>query len=222
VKTFRQYIFEKYTFGGTAFGLASVDSDTVKDQERADAGMKGYEGFNQRVGSSGRAYIPAFSVASSSDLLPAGTYIKVTDKRTGEPYGKQFGNDQGIYRVDGTGGPQTENNIDFFSGDNKAMYDYYAGQGPDKANLQVDIINMTPNSTEEQQIIAKVQKGQSGLPSDKEDVGGQALASLQQNAMNVIGGSFNAASARDALKSVLAGAKGAIGSALPAGTRLPF
>lgn len=222
MKTFKQYILEKYTFGSTAFGLASIDQTTAQDQIEADKGNPDYRGFNQRVGSSGREYIPAFSVATRNDLLPAGTYIKVTDKRTGEPVGKQFGNDQGIYRVDGTGGPQTENNIDFFSGDNKAMYDYYAGQGPNRDNLQVEIINMTPNSPEEQQIIAKVQKGQSGLPAEQEDIGGQAVASLQKNAMDMLKGSFSAASAKDALKSVLAGARNAIGSALPAGTRIPF
>lgn len=222
MKTFKQYILEAYTFGSTAFGLASIDPDTAAEQIKADQGDPNYRGFNQRVGSSGRAYIPAFSVASSNSLLPAGTYIKVTDKRTGEPYGKQFGNDQGIYRVDGTGGSQTKNNIDFFSGENKAMYDYYAGQGPNKDNLQVEIINMAPNSPEEQEIIAKVQKGQSGLPSDQEDIGGQAFASLKQNAMDMLKGGFSAASARDALKSVISGARGALQSALPAGTRLPF
>lgn len=220
MKTFKQYIIEKYTFGGTAFGLASIDQTTAQDQIEADKGTAGYEGFNQRVGSSGRQYIPAFSVASRT--LAAGTYIKVIDKRTGEPVGRQFGNDEGIYRVDGTGGPQTARNIDFFSGDNKQMFDYFASLGVNSDNLQVEVVNITPNSTEEQQIIAKVQKGQSGLPSDAEDIGGQALANIQKSALDMIKGGFSAASARDALKSVIAGAKGAIGSALPAGTRLPF
>lgn len=58
--------------------------------------------------------------------------------------------------------------------------------------------------------------------TDTEDVGGQALANLQKNALDVIKGGFSAASARDALKNVLAGARGAIQSALPAGTKLPF
>jgi hypothetical protein len=216
VKTFKQYILERYTFGGTAFGLASIDKTTALDQKKADAGTSGYEGFNQRVGSSGRQYIPAFSVASRT--LPAGTYIKVIDKRTGEPVGRQFGNDEGIYRVDGTGGPQTARNIDFFSGDNKQMFDYFASLGVNSDNLQVEVVNMTPNSPEEQQIIAKVQRGQSGLPPESQDIGGQAIANLQKNAMDMLKSGFSADQARDALKSVLAGALGA----LPAGTRIPF
>lgn len=216
MKTFKQYILERYTFGGTAFGLASIDKTTALDQKKADAGTTGYEGFNQRVGSSGRQYIPAFSVASRT--LPAGTYIKVIDKRTGEPVGRQFGNDEGIYRVDGTGGPQTARNVDFFSGDNKQMFDYFASLGVNSDNLQVEVINIAPNSPEEQQIIAKVQRGQSALPPESQDIGGQAIANLQKNAMDMLKSGFSADQARDALKSVLAGALGA----LPAGTRLPF
>jgi hypothetical protein len=222
VKTFRQYIFEKYTFGGTAFGLASIDQTTAQDQIKADKGTAGYEGFNQRVGSSGRAYIPAYSVASRS--IPAGSIIKITDERTGEPVGKKFGNVDGIFRVDGTGGPQTEKNIDFFSGDNRAMYDYFASYGTDTNNLQIEILdNITPNSPEEQKILANLEKYKNGQQlSDAADIGGQALANIQKSALDMIKGGFSAGSARDALKSVLDGAKGAIGSALPAGTRLPF
>ena len=222
MKTFKQYIVEKYTFGGTAFGLASIDQTTAQDQIEADKGTAGYEGFNQRVGSSGRAYIPAYSVASRS--IPAGSIIKITDKRTGEPVGKKFGNVDGIFRVDGTGGPQTEKNIDFFSGDDREMYDYFASYGTDSNNLQIEILNnITPNSPEEQKILANLEKYKNGQqPSDAEDIGGQALANIQKSALDMIKAGFSAGSARDALKSVLDGAKGAIGSALPAGTRLPF
>lgn len=221
MRTFKQYIFEKYTFGGTAFGLASIDKTTAQDQKKADAGLSPYRGFNQNVGSSGRRYIPAFSVASRT--LPAGTYIKVVDKRTGEPVGKQFGNDEGIYRVDGTGGPQTEKNIDFFSGDNKQMFNYFASLGVNTDNLQVEVINMVPNSPEEQQLLTKLQSSPSGSSSESgNDVGAMAVANLQKNVVDIMKGGMGQEQARAALNTVLNTAKGAIQGALPAGTRLPF
>lgn len=169
MKTFKQFIIEKYTFGGTAFGLASIDKVTAQDQRKADAGTPGYKGFNQRVGSSGRAYIPAYSVASRT--IPAGTIVKITDKRTGEPVGKKFGNIEGIYRVDGTGGPQTARNIDFFSGDNKEMMNYYASYGTNSNNLVVEPLNITPGSAEEQKLIAKLQQsGISGTPEQTDQI----------------------------------------------------
>lgn len=218
MKTFKQYILEKYTFGGTAFGLASIDKVTAEDQRKANRGVSGYEGFNQRVGSSGREYIPAYSVASRT--LPAGTIVKITDRRTGEPVGKQFGNDQGIYRVDGTGGPQTANNIDFFSGDNKEMFDYYASLGVNSDNLQVEVINMRPNSPEEQQLISKLSKDKSTLPPEPEDkdIANMAIANLNKNVTDIFKSGMGKQQAQSALDNVLKAAWGA----LPAGVRLPF
>ena len=219
MRTFKQYLLEKYTFGGTAFGLASIDPDTVNDQKLADAGTKNYEGFNQRVGSSGRAYIPAYSVASNT--LPAGTIVKIIDKRTGEPVGKKFGNVDGIFRVDGTGGPQTKNNIDFFSGDNKEMYDYFASYGTNSNNLEVEVLNMSLNSAEEQNVLANLEKYKNGSSSESiaaDDIGGAALANLQQNVMGIMKGGMGKEDAKAALDTVLNTVRGA----MPAGVRLPF
>ena len=221
MKTFRQYILEKYTFGGTAFGLASIDKTTALDQKKADAGTQGYEGFNQRVGSSGRAYVPAYSVASRT--LPAGTIVKITDRRTGQPVGKEFGNVDGIFRVDGTGGPQTRNNIDFFSGDDKKMFDYFANYGTNSNNLEVEVLNMVPNSAEEQKVLANLERYKSGLPPESivqkaDDIGGAALANLQQNVMNIMKGGMGKEQAKASLDSVLNAVKGS----MPAGVRLPF
>jgi hypothetical protein len=218
VRSFKQYILEKYTFGGTAFGLANIDRTTALDQKKADAGLRAYQGFNQRVGSSGRAYIPAYSIASRT--LPAGTIVKIIDKRTGEPVGKKFGNDEGIYRVDGTGGPQTRDNVDFFSGDNKEMFDYYASLGVNSNNLEVEVLNMVPNSAEEQNLIAKLERRQNGLSSEKEeeDMGGMALSNLQKSVTDIMKTGMGKEQAKSALDTVLKTAWGA----LPAGTRLPF
>lgn len=222
MKSFRQYIFEKYNFGATAFGLATIDKVTAKDQEKADRGVRGYEGFNQRVGSSGREYIPAYSVASRT--LPAGTMIKVTDRRTGEPVGKKFGNVDGIYRVDGTGGPQTKNNIDFFSGENKEMMNYYASYGVNSNNLDVEVLNMAPNSPQEKEVLSKLEKYKSGMPPESEpaDPASSAFANLQQNVQNIFKTGMGREQAKTALDTVLNTAKGAIKGALPAGVRLPF
>jgi hypothetical protein len=219
VRTFKQYLLEKYTFGGTAFGLASIDQTTVQDQQKADAGKQGYEGFNQRVGSSGRAYIPAYSVASRT--LPAGTIVKIIDKRTGEPVGKKFGNVDGIFRVDGTGGPQTKSNIDFFSGENKEMLDYFASYGTNSNNLEVEVLNMIPNSAEEQKVLANLEKYKNGSSPESiasDDIGGAALANLQQNVMGIMKGGMGKEDAKAALDTVLNTVRGA----MPAGVRLPF
>lgn len=219
MRTFKQYLLEKYTFGGTAFGLASIDQTTVQDQQKADAGKQGYEGFNQRVGSSGRAYIPAYSVASRT--LPAGTIVKIIDKRTGEPVGKKFGNVDGIFRVDGTGGPQTKSNIDFFSGDNKEMLDYFASYGTNSNNLEVEVLNMIPNSAEEQKVLANLEKYKNGSSPESiaaDDIGGAALANLQQNVMGIMKGGMGKEDAKAALDTVLNTVRGA----MPAGVRLPF
>jgi hypothetical protein len=222
VKKFKHYILEKYTFGGTAFGLASIDKTTAQDQRKANAGVSGYEGFNQRVGSSGRAYIPAYSVASRT--LPAGTIVKITDRRTGEPVGKEFGNVDGIFRVDGTGGPQTRDNIDFFSGDNREMFDYFASYGTNSNNLEVEVLNMVPNSAEEQKVLANLERHERGLPPESvvqkkpDDIGGAALANLNQQVMNIMKGGMGKEQAQTALSSVLNAVKGA----MPAGVRLPF
>ena len=92
----------------TAYGLASIDPTTAEDQRKADTGTPGYEGFSQTVGASGRKLIPGYSVASN--YYPQGTILDIDGKE---------------YRVDDTGG-MSLNVIDFYAGDDKAMYDSFA------------------------------------------------------------------------------------------------
>lgn len=221
--TFKQYVLERYNFGGTAFGLASIDSTTAQDQKKANAGVSGYQGFNQRVGSSGRQYVPAYSVASRT--LPAGTIVKIVDKRTGEPVGKQFGNTEGIYRVDGTGGPQTKNNIDFFAGDNKEMYNYYANLGTNSNNLTVTPLNIQMNSEEERNLMSKLQQYQTDpnqvASNDAENATGEKqyenpiIAGLRQQMSQIFSKGFDKETAKRALDTALGTAWGAIKQASP-------
>tara|TARA_R100001443_G_scaffold30657_3_gene44446 strand:- start:765 stop:3482 length:2718 start_codon:yes stop_codon:yes gene_type:complete len=92
----------------TAYGGASIDPTTAEDQEKADRGVPGYEGFSQTVGASGRKLIPGYSVASN--YYPQGTILDIDGKE---------------YRVDDTGG-MALNVVDFYAGDDKEMYDSFA------------------------------------------------------------------------------------------------
>ena len=58
--------------------------------------------------------------------------------------------------------------------------------------------------------------------SNENDVGAMAVANLQKNVVDIMKGGMGQEQARAALNTVLNTAKGAIQSALPAGTRLPF
>ncbi|OUU73505.1 MAG: hypothetical protein CBC27_00790 [Opitutia bacterium TMED67] len=94
----------------TAYGLASIDPTTAEDQEKADAGVSGYEGFSQTVGASGRKLIPGYSVASN--YYPQGTILDIDGRE---------------YRVDDTGG-MSLNVIDFYAGDDQKMYKAFANK----------------------------------------------------------------------------------------------
>ena len=98
-------------FRATAYGLASIDPTTAEDQRKADAGVKGYEGFSQTVGASGRRLRENYSVASN--YFPLGAILNIN--------GQEF-------RVDDRGG-MTNNIIDFFAGENKELYNNFAGMG---------------------------------------------------------------------------------------------
>ena len=137
-------------FGATAFGLPEIDKVTASDLREAQSGNPAYRGFDPTRGSSGREYVPAYSVASRT--LPAGTIIKVTDKVTNQIVGGPY-NPSGIYRVDGTGGPQTAANLDFFSGNNREMFNYYAGFGTNSNRLQIEIVSGNVNSFEEGEVL---------------------------------------------------------------------
>jgi len=99
----------------TVYGLASIDPDTAVDQEKADRGVPGYEGFSQTVGSSRRNLIPDLSVASN--YYPQGTLLNVTFEGEDKPR---------LFRVDDIGGMDTDKKIDFFAGGKKDMYKKFA------------------------------------------------------------------------------------------------
>jgi hypothetical protein len=81
------------------------------DQEKANRGIKGYEGFNQTVGASGRKLQAGYSVASN--YFPLGTMLEINGAK---------------YRVDDRGG-MGKNVVDFFAGDDKKAYDRFANMG---------------------------------------------------------------------------------------------
>lgn len=99
----------------TAYGFASIDPETGVDQERADRGVPGYEGFSQEQGSSLRTLIPDLSVASN--YYPQGTLLNITFEGEDKPR---------LFRVDDTGGMDTDKKIDFFAAGNKEMYKKFA------------------------------------------------------------------------------------------------
>lgn len=166
MKTFKEYflievatIGNKFTFGATAYGNADIDMTTKSEIER---GILKPEW--QFLGNKNNRLTPGYSVANNR--LPHGTIIKITDRRTGQPVGAEVGNVNGVYKVEDTGGKNVSNNIDFYSGSNKQMFDYYASIGKNSNNLEVEILNIKPGSEEERQIIANLNNPQ---PSKLED-----------------------------------------------------
>jgi len=149
MKTFKQYILEKYNFGATAYGHANIDKTTAQDIAKGDIKSEW-----QYLGTRNNKLIPGYSVANN--VLPFGTIIRITDKRTGKPVGPPVGNLEGIYRVDDKGGPQVARNIDFFSGGNKNMFNYFKSYGTNSNVLNVEPLNIKPGSPEEQAIMAKL------------------------------------------------------------------
>ena len=149
MKTFKQYIVERYTFGATAYGNADIDTTTAQEIQK---GVLKPE--YQYLGNKNNKLTPGYSVASN--VLPHGTIVKITDTRTGQPVGAKFGNVQGLFKVEDTGGANVKQNIDFYSGSNKQMLDYFAAYGKDTNNLSVETTNIKPGSAEEQQLLANL------------------------------------------------------------------
>lgn len=154
MKTFKQFLIEKYVFGATAYGNADIDKTTALDIKQGKIKPEW-----QYLGNRNNKLIPGYSVANNA--LPHGTIVKITDRRTGQPIGAAVGNVQGIYRVDDTGGKQVTKNIDFYSGSNKKMMNYYAKYGTNSNNLNVEPLNIKPGSPEEKEILAKLNTGDS-------------------------------------------------------------
>lgn len=165
MKTFKQFIEEKYSvgtkinFGATAYGNADIDTTTALEIKQ---GVLKPEW--QYMGNKGNKLTPAYSVANN--VLPHGTIVKITDTRTGQPVGAKYGNAEGIFKVEDTGGKFVSKNIDFYSGSNKEMMNYFANYGKNTNNLSVEVLNIKPGSPEEQQILAKLNQGTSNVASN--------------------------------------------------------
>jgi 3D (Asp-Asp-Asp) domain-containing protein len=174
MKTFKQFIQETATqgkifnFGATAYGNADIDKTTASEIQR---GVLKPEW--QYLGNRNNKLIPGYSVANNA--LPHGTIVRITDRRTNQPVGVPFGNVNGIYKVEDTGGKQVKRNIDFYSGSNKDMFNYYAKYGTNSNVLNVEILNIKPGSSEEQQIIANLNRQQNIPNSTKPQFAQQGI-----------------------------------------------
>lgn len=196
-------ILEAYTFGATAYGNANIDKTTAAEIQKGILKPSW-----QYLGNKNNPLVAGFSVANNK--LPHGTLVKITDKQ-GNPVGAQFGNKEGIYRVDDTGGKNVYNNIDFYSGSNKEMYNYFANLG--KNNLTVTPLNLDPNSPEVKTLASNMaQKAGSQTPPE---AGEQGTVPDQQNPMLAsltapLTKDFSKGAALTALQNVLGFTRGAI------------
>jgi 3D (Asp-Asp-Asp) domain-containing protein len=165
--TFKKYFItevastgKKFTSGATAYGNADIDATTKQEIEKGILKPDW-----QFLGNKNNRLTPGYSVANNR--LPHGTIVRIVDKRTGQPVGAEIGNAQGIYKVEDTGGKYVSNNIDFYSGSNKQMYDYFANIGKNTNNLEVEVLNIQPGSEEEKQILANLSNPTNAAPSSE-------------------------------------------------------
>jgi 3D (Asp-Asp-Asp) domain-containing protein len=202
--SFKQYILEKYNFGSTAYGNADIDKTTAMEIKKGILKPSW-----QYLGNKNNKLTVGYSVANNA--LPHGTLVKITDKN-GNPVGAQFGNTEGIYKVEDIGGPNVTKNIDFYSGSNKEMYSYFANLGA----ISVTPVNLS--SEQEQTLTSKLQKHQRAgtsqdavasteTPEDKEPTSSFFSQYLQPLISN-----FSPETARSSLKNITGAALGAIKS----------
>lgn len=212
MRTFKQFVLEKYMFGATAYGNADIDSTTASEIRN---GILKPEW--QYMGNKNNKLIAGYSVANNK--LPHGTIVKIVDKRTGRPVGSEFGNTEGIYRVDDKGGGSVTNNIDFYSGSDKQMYNYFANLGKNSNNLVVTPLNIKPNSDYEREIVSNIKSNDESDNGSEEndtlskigDVASSTYDDVKQQVYDLTGGDFSKEGMKKALSSVLNTAKGAIG-----------
>lgn len=199
--SFCNQILEAYSFGATAYGNANIDKTTASEIQK---GILKPEW--QYLGNKNNKLIAGYSIANNK--LPHGTIVKITDKRTGEPVGKEFGNEEGIYRVDDTGGSNVNDNIDFYSGSNVQMYNYYANIGKNSDNLEVTPINLPEGSDIENRMLAKSQNNTNNVAKNQEQENKEensftsGLGKQISDIYNKAGG-ITVASAKDALKTAV-------------------
>lgn len=199
--SFCNQILEAYSFGATAYGNANIDKTTASEIQK---GILKPEW--QFLGNKNNKLIAGYSIANNK--LPHGTIVKIIDKRTGEPVGKEIGNDEGIYRVDDTGGSNVYDNIDFYSGSNKEMYNYFANIGKNSDNLEVTPINLPEGSDIENQMLAKSQNNINNVAKNQENKDKEEdsfTSGLSQKISDIYNkaGGITAASAKEALKAAV-------------------
>jgi hypothetical protein len=198
---FCNQILEAYTFGATAYGNADIDQTTASEIKTGKLKKEW-----QFLGNKNNKLIAGYSIANNK--LPHGTIVKIIDKRTGEPVGKEIGNEEGIYRVDDTGGSNVYDNIDFYSGSNKEMYNYFANIGKNSDNLEVTPINLPEGSDIENQMLAKSQNNTNNVAKNQENKDKEEdsfTSGLSQKISDIYNkaGGITAASAKEALKAAV-------------------
>jgi 3D (Asp-Asp-Asp) domain-containing protein len=210
--SFKQYILEKYNFGSTAYGNADIDKTTAAEIQKGILKPSW-----QYLGNKNNKLTVGYSVANNA--LPHGTLVKITDKN-GNPVGSQFGNTEGIYKVEDIGGPNVTKNIDFYSGSNKEMYNYFANLG----QINVTPVNLPPE--QEKTLTAKLQKYQGTGTSQDVDAVASAekpeespYASMFAQFLPSLQGGFSKEQGLANLKGVMDRAVGAIQSAT--GKKIP-
>jgi len=103
----------------TAYGNASIDVTTAQDQNKANSGVKGYEGFSQTQG----AYGPLVQGASvASNYFKGKTVLEIRYAKDQKPVGS------GRVTVHDTGG-MSNNVIDYYCGGDKALYNQISNAG---------------------------------------------------------------------------------------------
>lgn len=234
MKTFKQYIFEKYTLEEetekrivSASGVDGSGQTTVKYEDgttevrtedrpirnnnpgnlEASPWTQGQPGY---VGSDGRYAVFATKQDgwnAKINLLKTGTYQNLSIRDAFNRYAPPNENPNYIRDLQSYTGLDLNRQM---SSLNDQEFD--------------TLVNAVAKIEGAESFVGKYSTSGTSTASkvDTGDIGGQAFASLKQNAMDMLKGGFSAASARDALKSVISGARGALQSALPAGTRIPF
>jgi len=127
----------------TAYGNASIDATTAQDQAKANAGVKGYQGFSQTQGAYG-PLVQGTSVASN--YFAGKTVLEIRYAKDQAPVGS------GRVTVHDTGG-MSNNVIDYYCGNDKTLYNQISNAGSntggktrpgDAAPIEVRIVSGAP------------------------------------------------------------------------------
>jgi hypothetical protein len=157
-------------FGATAYGNADIDTTTALEINNGTLKKE-----DQFMGNKGNMLTPGYSIANNK--LPHGTIVRIIDKKTGKPVGQEYGNSEGIFRVDDTGGSQVNSNIDFYSGSNKSVYDNFASLGKNTKDMEVQILDIKKGSKEEADILNNLKKSSGNFITENTKSGGSSGSS---------------------------------------------